>query len=366
MIAGSIGIGLLVACGHTPSFTDTVDRETTPLGMASPARLTYSGDQDYWPTLTADGSGVLYSFPAPGRADHDRCVGLLPTTGGSQVWTLCDNRPGHADSTDSFGAYALDATGRLLYTEATGALHQIAPRSVTLWLADTAAPSTGTKLASFPMQLGNATIDWLEELHWSDANDFYALATTLDYQQPCRGCVILDTVFIGQAVVHGVLNGNTATLSAVAGTEGAMAYALVPSGGVVFTRLRDPGIYQVSRSGGTPALLDTLPAAAGREFLGLDCSTTGCVLASAQVSIPLRGELDVFPIVTGHPRLHWLSFTAGTLQDLAPGVTSSIFATPLIVPATTSVILQVGGSPGHAFLAASPAADLYFVRNLLP
>ena len=50
-----------VGCDHSDpiSYTSPV---LGPVASGSNVQLTFNPDQDYWPTWTADGRGILYAF----------------------------------------------------------------------------------------------------------------------------------------------------------------------------------------------------------------------------------------------------------------------------------------------------------------
>src|SRR5579862_9420510 len=110
-IAASV---MLLACTHSDAFI-TPGQAVGPFTSGADVQLTLNPDQDYWPTWTADGRGILYSFVDPGSTFLHRCMGLLPAAGGSRLWQWCDNRATQLDSSSSFTAYALSSSGALLY-----------------------------------------------------------------------------------------------------------------------------------------------------------------------------------------------------------------------------------------------------------
>src|ERR1019366_10062732 len=84
---------LLLACTHSDAWVTPPIVALPPFGTGADVQLTYNVDQNYWPTWTQDGRGILYAFVNLENTAH-RCLGLLPATGGSRIWELCDNRAG--------------------------------------------------------------------------------------------------------------------------------------------------------------------------------------------------------------------------------------------------------------------------------
>ena len=230
---------VLLGCGHSDAFTPVLPT-VGPFSTGDDVRLTFNGDQDYWPTWTGDGRGILYAFvnpAAPGiPAGRHRCLGILPAAGGTRIWQWCDDRATEADSTTSFTAYALGTDGRLLYVEAVAPANSASfPRQVTLWLADTAAPLNRTALLTVPAALAGVT--WLADLAWTGPNSFIALGQVFASFPHCSTCFSSDSLFADSSqigglraasgiVVIGTITGGQATLQAVSGTEGAAGYSL--------------------------------------------------------------------------------------------------------------------------------------------
>lgn len=69
---------LLAACGHDDPFATPPADRGQPFAPTSPVRLTFNPLDDRTPSWLPDGSGIVYSTEAPDRADHDRCIAVLP------------------------------------------------------------------------------------------------------------------------------------------------------------------------------------------------------------------------------------------------------------------------------------------------
>src|SRR3990170_2632702 len=81
----------------------------------SPLRITFNVDSEWNPVFTRDGSGILYSFQLPGRIDRDRCLGLVPASGGTLIGELCWRSGGDLDSVDVVVTAAESPSGRLAF-----------------------------------------------------------------------------------------------------------------------------------------------------------------------------------------------------------------------------------------------------------
>jgi len=258
-------LGLLLAlpglgCSHSQPFGTGVDAVTVPFSAAPPVRLTYNAADNYWPSWTEDGRGIIYSYSytQPDTHADDRCIGVLPATGGARVWQLCDERREHADSADSFAAAAIGTDGRLVYLEASsrrgpGGLSGVnpPPQTIVLWLADTALPFQRRALLQLGARISGQFVNWFRDTHWTGQASFVTLAQFADFKPRPNGALV-DTIFFGVGIARGEILPTGATLSLVPGTAGATMYSVAENGAsLVFVR-SGPAIERVPAGGGSP------------------------------------------------------------------------------------------------------------------
>ena len=313
-------LGILLAlpgfgCSHSESFGTGVDRATVPFSVTPPVRLTYNTADNYWPSWTEDGQGIIYSYsyPQPDAHADDRCVGLLPPSGGTRLWQMCDERREHADSADSFTGVAIGTDGRLLYLElstkrGSGGLSGVnqPPQTRVLWLADTAFPFQRRKLLdmSFGLSLNGIFFNALGDTRWVGSTSFVALAAR-------QGTDInpWDSTLTGMAVVRGEITTAGATLSIVPGTEGARMYSFAENGASFIIYRSGTSIERVPVAGGTPGTVATLP---GVLPTGLTCQGSTCLVTTGRPGNPqsifrvvlATGEATPFAIfINDSPRL---------------------------------------------------------------
>jgi hypothetical protein len=387
---------LLAACTHSDSYVTPPIATLGPFSTGPDVQLTFNVDQNYWPTWTQDGRGILYAFVDAESATppNHRCLGLLPAAGGSRLWQLCDNRAVRNDSLSSYSGYALDSAGRLLLAEATAPANSVAdlPR-ITLWLADTATPYVRTKLLSLPQTVSGFTLTWLSEIRWTGANTFIALGQQSGtvphcYMCDCNPCP-RDSIFgDGGIVVTGTVVGGVATLQAIAGTDSATSFSLAENGAsIVYTRHHDLRLFKVPITGGTPVptpvqrtVPDTAALIAG-ELVGLSCKGSTCIVASDDIFLtdpyvgPCGNPCEVFaifhaPLGNSQMQLLSVSLTGGATQVLQAGALSSmIFASPQISPVTGDLLFQRGGIWGHLqtyVTAGRGNGELHLLKGLVP
>ncbi|MEP6590042.1 MAG: hypothetical protein ABJC19_02560 [Gemmatimonadota bacterium] len=338
----------LMACGHSEPFASSSVDQQGPYNTAAMLRLTFNGDADYGATWTADGKGILYTFGDPGRADHDRCLAMLPGGGGTRLFTLCDNRPGHADSAETMASGALSTDGKLLYlVGASKPLDQV-PVRVTLFLADTVAPLSRQTLLSLPVQLGGGLApNWLGDITWVGSDQFIAMAQEITVRPPCP-CALRDTVFNQLAVVRGTITSSGATLQTMAGTEGASSFTLADNGGsIIFAK--DLTISKMPVAGGAITSIVTLLPGIDKRIEDVSCRATRCVAnVYEQVLSPLGGPKPVYQL--------FQFSSAGGAATLVTS-TEGIWTAVRVSPTNGDVLVRVG---------SLKTGDLYLFRNLLP
>lgn len=116
---------LLAACAHT----DVVPTDLPPNPPFDagtwPRPITFNKYDDRQPHWLPDGSGILYSTErGDQQVDKDRCVALVPATGGSQVWRKCETNVFHTpDTTDVWEWPSPSPDGRTLFVRTTGWNH---------------------------------------------------------------------------------------------------------------------------------------------------------------------------------------------------------------------------------------------------
>lgn len=367
----------IAGCSHSETFTASV-APLGPMGSGDDIQLTANNDQDYWPTWTADGRGILYAFvnpAAPGvPATRHRCMGILPAAGGTRLWQWCDDRFVRTDTMSSFIAFALNSDGRLLYAEALAPANPPAaaafPHSITLWMADTAQPLTRAALLTLPDALPGIT--WLTDLQWTGPASFIALGQVFSAFPHCSTCFAEDSVFFNApgVVVTGTIVGNHATLQPVAGTAGATGYSLARDGAsIVFLERGQPFLYEVPVAGGIAV---ATPTGAAPELVGVSCKGTTCVIADDPLVLS-NGDLGppIFPFAgPGARELRAVPLDGGPSQLLRLFGTSPaepIVSLPRISPTTGDIVVQIGGTFGHLQTNTGGGdSDLHLLSAILP
>jgi hypothetical protein len=343
---------------------------TGPLVPSAEARLTYSGPDRYGhpfaasaPSWAAGGGGILYSYSPrqyqvgeslalecgavfcglASRDQSDTCLALLPPTGGSASWEMCETRPFHTDSTDLFLNATVNAAGQVLYTEMTG--QPTLPFSpppfplgmhAELWLgsAGNLAPRQ-MLLTLYHDHLGidqssPGSVNWLSETTWSGNNVFLAIGGHLfpaDSLRP-RGLVV------------GTITASGATISVVPGTasDSMSHFGLVSGGAAVIFIDGTAVIRRVDVASGVTTVVATLALSAAGRSLDVGCRPDACIVLTRD-GAPAHWDL-------------WKLDVASGALTLARTFTHELTAAKL--------------SPASGDVVALEGPNLYFLAGVLP
>lgn len=342
----------LTACGHSDPFITPGIEQQGPFSTVARARITFNSDADVAPNWTVDGKGIIYTFADPTRRDRDRCLAILPAAGGTRIFTLCDNRPGHADSAETITSGALAEDGELLYLVGSGKPIDQIPTLVTLWQADTISPFKRRKLLSLPSDVGGGLRpNWLLDVTWAGPDEFLALAADLTLVPQCIGCALRDTIYNPLGVVRGTIGGNGATMELVSGTLGATSFSLA-DGGANIVMVKGLTLSKLPRAGGPITLVTTLPnSGVGKRIDDVSCRNTACIINSYEISTPP-------PPAASKPIWSLLRVsTAGGTATLVESTDAGPWSAVRVSPTSADVVVRVG---------SLKTGDLYLFRNLLP
>lgn len=352
-LAMALSLFAVSACGHTEPFTGLGVDQQGPFNGATPLRLTFNSDADYSAAWAADGKGILYTYSDRSRADHDRCLAMLPATGGTRVFTLCDNRPGHADSAETITSAALSEDGELLYLVGSSLPVGQLPARITLFQADTATPFNRRALVTLPSDVGGGLRpNWLLDVTWVGPDEFLAMATDLTLVPQCAGCLLRDTVFIPLGVVRGTIGGNGAVMELVQGTLGASHFA-VADGGTNIVISNGLTLSKLPIGGGALTTLTTLPTTFSKRIDDISCRGSACVV------LTYEQQLETEP-----PPPHFVDLWKMLRVSTAGGPATTLiesFSTPWlqakVSPTGPDIVVRQG---------QFRTGDLYLFRNLLP
>lgn len=235
----------LCACDHTSPFTVTDPDPLGPAGESLPRRLTFNPGPDEAPAALAD--AVVYSTLDPARPDRDRCLGYLPPDGGTRQATRCPGGESPDGLQDALRYPAPSPDGRIALIREQAAVGALAPGTRALRIAPLDDPDSVLleKSVVFVLPGGERVLD-ARNLVWTGGVVRFVAGEDVLVRDVTTG--VYDTLFTPRALA--TLDPATGEYEAVPGTEGALAHADAPGGGIWFVSSLEPRTLLVLPAGG--------------------------------------------------------------------------------------------------------------------
>jgi hypothetical protein len=230
------GVALLAAaCDHTSPFQPDPPTPAPPFTALFPRRLTFNVGDDRTPSWLPDGSGIIYSSERQDRPDHDRCLAVLPSEGGTVKAHFCRVDPIHADSTDLMEAPAVSSDGRIFFHQVVSRIGQQKLGSSALMLGSAEDPLHATPLRPLPYTAPNGRFhSSIRVPQWIGGDSLVYLAELLFYE---GSTFFPDTFYTGVDVVLLDVSGATPVFNVVPGTDYASSVSPSDEPGVVYYTL---------------------------------------------------------------------------------------------------------------------------------
>jgi hypothetical protein len=310
-LAGALMVLVAGGACHTEPFGNPFIGAIGPLTAGPEEQLTFADTnedgapfQATAPHWAADGNGIIYSFSPrpylpgetkvglrcvtfhpcrPAAADPaDTCLAMLPPTGGSAYWNVCESRSGHSNVDDYIAAGDVNGAGQVLYTEqtATTAPQQfVAPSPPIaygdLWLSTPTSP-TRRELCWFSGDTTAAPacgVGLITAIQWSGSNTFLAIAGLSATSPISPGSLVIGTITAGGA-----------TFAAVPGAVRVVAYAVVDGGqGAIFVT-GDSVIRHVALPDGAVTAVAALPVHSG-QIVDVGCHPDLCIVLASGTGV---------------------------------------------------------------------------------
>lgn len=222
-------LALLYACGHSDGYLAVDPTSSDGPFVGGPiVRLTYEPGMDLYPSWSPDGSLLVYAFQPAGRADHDRCIGVLPGTGGTRV-EHCYNAIDGDRRTDALEWPAVGAGGALVYTHYVSDIGARIPERGVLRLGTLDEPLRGGPLMTLPATVGAVGFTRIGQTAWNAPGRFLFVAQDYLMLGNIANGNKKDTTYVGVALVQATLTAGGAQFSVVPGTDSATTFVLSPA-----------------------------------------------------------------------------------------------------------------------------------------
>jgi hypothetical protein len=241
---------LLASCGHSESFSAPDNSSDAPFSPGEPSRLTFNLAGDGAVGWLPDASSLIYSFGRPESREGDRCLALLPPTGGRITREICSPGAGAADSTDTYGWPAVHSDGRLAYVRASRPRQATNNRFEAIAIGTLAAPEAVSFRQDIPYNTAAGLHTSISQLRWLGANRLTWLGGVETSYLPCPDCSPAPLRAHRDVMVLDL--ATPSSLRAVPGTETATSVAAGESDDIVYYTLAgDTRVYRHSISAGS-------------------------------------------------------------------------------------------------------------------
>jgi len=333
----------LAACSHGEQFAEPSHATGQTFAGGNPARLTLNPGVDRDAAWLPDGSGIIYSAELADRDDDDRCLVLLPPTGGRIRHTWCNTALTSLDSTNTYDAAAVSAGGRVAFVRTSRPQTQAQARFSEIASAPLDSIGGAAAIQDLPFLLGGRVIGGASRFAWVDEQTFvfradFASFVCLDANIPCLRAFVQSGLVLARA-------GPGAPPVAIAGTDLASSVTWQPGGdAVLFTLLNDTRVYRLVLSTGTITVFYDFGAGFGivRDVQVAGSRLVAVVGGSAGVLDPALNGLSLPPIQ--------LDFGGALVMvDLATNVTtaigppSALYRHPALSPDGTRLVAERAG-----------------------
>lgn len=311
----------LLGCNHTEPFSSGGYGSVGPLQPGNPTQLTYSPGADTRPSWLPDGSAFLYTQEQVGTPDFDRCLVVMPRTGGSTTRTICQTNDIMHDTLNDLESAAVNAANGMAYvrTSMKAGIGRAGPDNAGLMLATFGTPLPGVTLHTLPYPSPSGQgVDLASDLSWAGPSALVYLGEVLTYPAVCGGCVTVDTVRSGVEIDRIDLGG---TISVVV-DSGFPTSASVVGGDTLY--------YTLSGSGAIHRRI--LSTSADTVVFDYGLPATGVSAAAGRLAVVVQGQLHVF------------SLASSTDQTLATGRSGETVANPALDPTGHLIVAEVADS----------------------
>jgi hypothetical protein len=289
-----------------------------------------------WRRLAPRRVGAFLLYPAIGRADHDVCLTLLPSSGGGQRQLSCDLSPTSSTQTDALESPAPARDGRLAFVQGTSPIGAVGPDSQAIELGTVNDPLTRRSLQRVPYLSPNGRRHaGVSQIHWLGPNRLVWVGEAVEAVAPCLGCQ-MDTLRTGLDVAWLNLDG-TPTVHVVPGTDYASGVSPGATEDDVYYTLRgDTRVYhQVLGTGEVSVVYDFAAAGIARDVHVVNGRMAAVV--GGRVAIGIHPDLGPIQWDSGGV-LHVVSLQDGSDVTLAaPG----LFRRPRLSPSGSQLVAEV-------------------------
>lgn len=352
---------LAAACDHSDPFTTEPPDAGGPFEPGPIAQVTYNVGDDRTAAWLPDGSGFIYSTERVDRRDHDRCLAVQPSGGGTVSRLACHRVPAYDDTTDVWESPAVNERGELLYLRVVSRIGRQKRDEATIVLADAETPAAGTEVVALPYTAEDGRLhSGAADIRWVGPGHFVYLAQRLIYE----GSTFLpDTFLTGVAIMEVRLDGGAPVRRQVPNTLWASSVSAADDGDTIYYTLGgDSRVYRQSLASGAHEVVHDFGAgrvARGAQVVG------NRLVAVVDGSVLFRDEGVLEMVQRDEGGVLWtVDLATGAARALAGGG-ERLFHRPVLSPDGSRVVAEgapfaeVHSVPDSEFNAVNHRHDLW-------
>ncbi len=348
------------ACEHSSPVRPEPYPPAPPFSPLLPRRLTFNLGDDRTPAWLPDGSGIVYSSERLDRADHDRCLAVLPPEGGTIRASYCQLHPVYDDSTDLMESPAYNGAGRVFFHQVISWIGQQKLGFSTLMLGPADDPLGATVLRLLPYTAANGRIhSSIRTPQWIGPDTLVYLGELLFYE----GSTFLpDTFYTGLDVGLIDFSDGSPRYEVIPATDYASGVDVSDGGDAVYYTLGgDSRVYRRMLSSGEVTILYDF----GAGNVVRDVQIKGDRLVAVIGGSVLYRFEDAHGYVQRDEGGNLALVNLGTGASTLFATDSVLFRHPIISPDGSRIVVEVQPyAPVHAepdseFNATNHRADLW-------
>ena len=310
---------LSAACGHTDAFTTPESHSSGPFANGTPVRLTFAATADLEPTWLPGGAAIAYSYQRPDRREGDRCIGLMPASGGAIARQVCGESAFQSDSITTFTMPTVSALGEIAYVRSSRPAATGQSGETNLVVATVESPAAATVVRSLPFQGPEQFYAGIGRPAWIADGELAFPGIVESVVLPCPGDPECSPVLI--AYPRHLLRLSTSapgTVTVIPGTDFATSVTGGEVSGVIhYTVANDTRIFRQDLStGAVRPVHDFGPAGIPRELSFANGRIAAIVGGNVNVLIDPLGPLQTSG--PGHLVVVDLATGAEEVPDAAP------------------------------------------------
>lgn len=221
-------------CSHQDAFPTGAVPPLGPRTTNPPVQLTYDLGDDLTPSWLPDGSALVYTFTVRSVPAGNRCLGVLPSAGGTRRLEKCLRTDLLGDSIASLTWATVAPDGRAAWVDQRGLRTRLPPDRQTIRIGELMSGDTGAPVRAFPFPAPSGNLHLTAtHLGWLSPTLLAYVGSVVDYPRPCSQCEA-DTVVTGVEAVLLDLSQSPAVVSIVPNTAGATSLWPASDGGSIY------------------------------------------------------------------------------------------------------------------------------------